>query len=153
MNCWSRELGAEPPLVFSFLGEKPKQRLFTVTYGAFEGKGFSLWEVSIRRHFTEQGFGGGVCGGAAVRSILDVFFKSSSLALVSEACLFMPGGAGFSVLSLSTLLSLMTSHLLAWKREFDLSENGDLLFPFCSVVLGHPHLVASGGCGLRQGRT
>jgi hypothetical protein len=24
----------------------------------------------------------------------------------------------------------MTSHLLAWKREFDLSENGDPLFLF-----------------------
>lgn len=73
---------------------------------------------------------------------MDVFFKSSSLSLVSEACLFMPGGAGFSVFRLSKLLSLMTSHLLAWKREFDLSENGDLLFPFLFCGSGPP---TSGG--------
>lgn len=42
----------------------------------------------------------------------------------------MPGGAGFSVISLNKLLKLMISHLLAWKGEFGLSEKGDLLFPF-----------------------
>lgn len=46
----------------------------------------------------------------------------------------------------------MTSHLLAWNREFDLSENGDLFVPVCSEVLDHSHMVASGGCGSRQGR-
>lgn len=73
--------------------------------------------------------------GAAVRTMLDIFLKSCSLSLVSEACLLMPGGVGFSVISLGKLLCLMTSHLLAWKREFDLSENGDLLFPFVLWLL------------------
>lgn len=81
-------------------------------------------------HFTQQGLRGGVCGGATVRTSLGVFFSSHSLSLASEACLLMPGGTGFSVISFSKLLRLMISHLLAWKGEFGLSKNGDLLFPF-----------------------
>lgn len=92
-------------------------------------------------------------GGAAVRIIWNVFFFFKAVPCPwSLRHVFSCQVGRFRCHSLSRSLSLMTSHLSAWKRELDLSEKQRPTVPVCSGVLGCPHLVATGGCGLRQGR-